>query len=131
MDELAKRLREDADDIEASVSDELDARIRASLAGAQPEKAATVRPRSRSPLFWFASSLTGIAGALALIAVVNLQQPEPVLPEATPRPLELPAIRWHAEAAVLTSPLEQEFEDLRSDLERAEEAVRQDIERLF
>ena len=129
MDKLAKRLREDADNIEASVSDELDARIQASLAGVQPEQPAT--HRSRSPLFWFASSLTGIVGALALIAVVNLQRPEPVLPEATPRPLELPAIRWHAETAVLTSPLEQEIEDLRSDLERAEEAVRQDIERLF
>lgn len=131
MDKLAQRLREDAERIEATVSDELDARIQASLAGAQPEKPATDRRPSRSPLFWFASSLTGIAAALAVIAIVNLQQPDLVVPEATPQPFELPSVRWHAETAVLTSPLEQEIEDLRSDLERAEEAVRQDIERLF
>ena len=130
MDKLAKRLRDDADNIEASVSDELDARIRASLAGVQPEKPA-VEPERRTPLFWWTSSLTGAAMAAAVIAIINLQQPEPAVPGATPQPLVLPSIQWHAETAVLTSPLEQEIDDLRSDLERAEEAVRQDIERLF
>ena len=130
MDKLAKRLREDADNIEASVSDELGARIQASLAGVQPEKPAAEAER-RTPLFWWTSSLTGVAAAAAVIAIVNLQQPEPAVPEATPQALVLPSIQWHAETAVLTSPLEQEIEDLRSDLERAEEAVRQDIERLF
>ena len=43
----------------------------------------------------------------------------------------MPTIRWQTETVVLTSPLEQEFEDLQSDLKKAEEAVRQDIERLF
>ena len=131
MDKLAKRLRDDAAKIDAAVSEELDARIQASLTGVRPEKPAAGTRRSRSPLFWFASSLTGVAAALAVIVIVNLRQPDPVVPDATLQPLELPSIRWHAETAVLTSPLEQEFEDLRSDLERAEEAVRQDIERLF
>jgi predicted ATP-grasp superfamily ATP-dependent carboligase len=51
--------------------------------------------------------------------------------EPAAQPLAIPSIRWQAETAVLTSPLEQEIEDLQSDLKKAEEAVRRDIERLF
>jgi len=131
MDKLARRLREDADRIDVTVSAELDARVQASLAGVQPEKPAAAARERRTPLFWWASSLTGVAAAVAAIVAVNLRQAEPVVPETTPQPLVLPSIKWHAETAVLTSPLEQEYEDLRSDLERAEEAVKQDIERLF
>ncbi len=133
MDNLAKQLRDDAERIKCTVSEELDERIRASLQGITPEAVAQPAPRSKSFSFWFASSLTGVAAAATIIAIVNLQGPEP-MPEATntvPTPLNLPTIQWHAETAVLTIPLEQEIENLQSDLKKAEEAVKQDIDRLF
>lgn len=133
MDKLAKRLREDAAHIECAVSVELDDRIRASLENIRPEQPAEPRPPRRPLAFWWASSLTGVAAAMVLIAVVNLQGSDPVATTTEPaaQPLVMPSIQWQAETAVLVSPLEEEYENLQSDLEKAEEAVRQDIERLF
>ena len=133
MDKLAKQLRKDADLIECTISPELDDRIRASLQGFQPEAVQAPIRESKSFSFWWASSLTGVAATFAIIAVVNLQAPEPVPGPAVtmPAPLILPSIRWNTETAVLTSPLQQEIEDLQSDLKKAEEAVKQDIDRLF
>ena len=133
MDKLAKRLRDDAAHIECAVSDELDDRIRASLENIQPQPPAEPQRAPRPYTFWWASSLTGVAAAIVLIAVLNLQGPDPVATTTEPatQPLVMPSIEWQAETAVLVSPLEQEFEDLQSDLKKAEDAVRQDIERLF
>ena len=133
MDDLAKQLREDAGRIECEVSPQLDDRIRASLEGMQPETAAQPRRQSRSLSFWWASSLTGIAAAIAVIVLINLQAPTPgpAVTEPVPQAFVVPTIKWQAETAVLTSPLEQEFEHLQSDLKKAEEAVKQDIDRLF
>lgn len=135
MDKLAEQLRADAARIDSSISPELDARIRASLQGVTPEPAAHRPPKRESKSFssWWMSSLTGVAAALVLIVVVNLQAPDPapVVSNSTPQPLILPAIEWHARTAVLTSPLEQEIDNLQSDLKKAEEAVKQDIDRLF
>jgi hypothetical protein len=133
MDNLAKRLREDAAQIECAVSEQLDDRIRASLENIQPQQPAQPERKARPPGFWWASSLTGVAAATALIAIVNLQSPTPGTPTTEPvsQPLVIPSIQWQAETAVLVSPLEQEYENLQSDLEKAEEALRQDIERLF
>jgi len=133
MDKLARQLRDDANSIECRVSDELDMRIRASLEGVSPDVPAEPQRRPRSQAFWWASSLTGVAAAAVLIAVINLVPPGPTDPvtEPAPQALVIPTISWKAETAVLTSPLEQEYEDLQSDLRKAEEALRQDIERLF
>jgi len=133
MDNLAKRLRDDAERIECTVSEELDERIRASLHGITPEAAAQPAPRSKSFSFWFVSSLTGVAAAATIIAVVNLRGPGsiPETTNAVVAPLNLPTIQWHVETVDLTSPLEQEIDDLQSDLKKAEEAVKQDIDRLF
>ena len=133
MDKLANRLREDAERIECTVSGQLDDRIRASLENITPQEPAQPARKPRPLTFWWASSLTGVAAAIALIAVVNLQGPTPGVPTTEPvsQPLVIPSIEWQAETAVLVSPLEQEYENLQSDLEKAEEAVRQDIERLF
>jgi hypothetical protein len=133
MDNLAKRLREDAAQIECAVSEQLDDRIRASLENITPQEPARPARKPRPPMFWWASSLTGAAVAIAVIAVVNLQGPNPGVPTTEPvsQPLVIPSIEWRAETAVLVSPLEQEYENLQSDFEKAEEAVRQDIERLF
>jgi hypothetical protein len=133
MDKLAKRLRDDAERIDAPISPELDGRIRASLQGVRPE---TSRPRAGKAAprwFWLASSLTGATAAVAAIVIVNLRAPEPgpVIADTQMPPLVLPDIQWRAETAVLTSPLEREIEDLQSDLKKAEEAVRDDFDRLF
>lgn len=133
MDKLAKKLRDDALRIDAEVSDELDARIRASLNSVVPEAPADRRPHGRTAPFWWWSSLTGVAAALAIIGIINIQKPDPAPPiaQTAQAPLQLPEIDWKAREAVLTSPLEQEIEHLREDLKKAEEAVKEDIDRLF
>ena len=133
MDKLAKRLRDDAERIDVTISEELDGRILASLEGVRPERAVAPAPVSGPRWFWWASSLTGVAAAMVLIAIVNLQDTSTGVPTTEPavQPLVLPSIEWQAETAVLVSPLEEEYEKLQSDLEKAEEAVRRDIERLF
>ncbi len=128
MDKLAERLREDAARIEVDVSDELDRRIEASLHATTPSATAPSRPPARPPLFWWASTITGVTAAVAVIAIVNLQiaeQPEP----ATPVDLmaTTPGIELNAEAAKLTAPLQEELDKLQSDLKKAEEKVRRDI----
>ena len=130
MDKLANQLREDAAGIEAQISEELDNRIRASLQNVTPESARQ-RPRAaRSPAFWWASSLTGVAAALGVIAVINLDRTAPSPQNQVPEPtahIVVPAIDLEIEAAMLTSPLTEELARLQADLERAEEAVRNDV----
>jgi hypothetical protein len=133
MDELAKRLREDAAKIDAEVSAQLESRLQASLAAIEPDAARKSRPQRRPAWFWFASSLTGVAAALAVIAVLNLG--DPTEPAAVPRvvannpaqPVTVPILDLEVEAAMLTSPLAQELEDLQADLKKAEEIVRGDV----
>ena len=73
MDKLANRLRKDAATIDAEISGQLDSRIQASLAAIGPETAPRQRePRRRPASFWLASSLTGVAAALAAIAVLHV-----------------------------------------------------------
>lgn len=133
MDKLAKRLREDAAKIDAEVSAQLDGRIRASLAGIEPETVRQTRPRSRHAAFWLASSLTGVAAALAVIVVLNVIEsnepasvPRTVVDNTLP-PITVPGLALDAEAVALTSPLVRELEDLRADLRKAEEVVRGDV----
>jgi len=129
MDKLANRLREDADKIEVSVSEELDHRIAASLQGITPEAAAG-KPRERArPLgFWWASSLTGIAAAIAVIVIINRQQVEEP-PVAVPANIvaAVPVFDLKAESAALTGPLQQELENLQADIRKAEKKVKEDI----
>ena len=129
MDKLAQRLRADADNIEVTISDELDSRIEASLHAASPERPRPAAPRARPPLFWLASTVTGVAAALALITVVNWQPVEEAAPpSATMVATELPPLRdLTTDTAVLTAPLQQELENLQSDLRKAEEKVKRDI----
>lgn len=131
MDKLAQRLKLDAEKIDVEVSDELDRRIMATLQGVQPERPQSV-PEQRPALFWWASSLTGLAAALVVIAIVNVR--DPVGGEPTPTtemsPVTVattPIIDWKTESAMLTRPLQQELEDLQADLKKAEEKVKQEI----
>jgi len=129
MDKLANQLREDAARINVTVSEELDSRIAASLRAVTPVAQSRPVAIARPPLFWWASTITGIAAALAVIAIVNRQATE--LPVATPAPVPVadvvPPIDLHLETAMLTAPLEEELEALQSDLKKAEEKVRRDI----
>lgn len=128
MDKLTETLREDAANIDVAVSPELDERIRASLEAVEPQRA---RPSSPAVPRWWLSSLVGAAAALGIIAFVNLD-PDPGVPESTAGLIEAeqaarelfmpPAMNF--EAAVFTAPLEQELDNLESDLRKAEQAVR-------
>lgn len=129
MDKLANRLREDAANIEVRVSDELDRRITASLERVAAEsRDASPRQKGRPPLFWWASSLTGLAAAIAVIAILNIEEP-PGPVSATPDNFvaDLPAIDLRAETAMLAGPLQKELDALESDLRKAEERIRSDI----
>lgn len=127
MDKLAQRLHDDAGKIEATVSDELDRRIAVSLQAISPEPAAPRVAPSRPLSMWWASSITGVAAVVAVIAVINLR-PEPAsMTEPENAPLALPFADWKPETAVLLSPLQQEYEDLQADLKKAEKALKDDI----
>ena len=133
MDKFTKKLREDAAMIDAEISAQLDSRVRASLTAIEPEGARQRKPARRPVSFWLASSLTGVAAALAVIAVLNINDSSE--PAAVPRtvsanpaqPLEIPALDLDVEAAMLTGPLARELEDLQADLKKAEEVVRGDV----
>jgi len=133
MDKLAEQLKTDAALIDVQVSDELDRRITAYLQGVTPERPDMPAKQARSASFWWASSLTGVAAALVVIVIINSQsQPkvEPVAQIAGTSPVPqvvTPTIDWKTESAMLTRPLQQELEDLQSDLKKAEEKVKRDI----
>jgi hypothetical protein len=132
MDKLAKQLKDDAARIDVQISDELDRRITASLQGVTPETPDTPRARPRPAVFWWASSLTGVAAALAIITVINsnsqIEGIPPVAPETSPVSMAaIPTIDWKAESAMLTRPLQRELEDLQADLKKAEEKVKREI----
>ncbi|MGI9248910.1 MAG: hypothetical protein ACR2QI_07820 [Woeseiaceae bacterium] len=129
MDKLANRLRRDAENIEVSVSDELDSRIAASLRSVTPKAESDSVARSRRPpMFWWASSLTGIVAAAAVIVIVNSLQPQ-APPAPTPANIvaAVPQVDWKTETAALTGQLQQELDDLQSDIRKAERKVREDI----
>ncbi len=121
------QLREDAAAINVEVSAELDDRIRASLQGVTPERPRESLPPAKPRSMWWASSLTGIAAAAALILVVNFNQPEPVAPQGETLVVPMLAPDLIFEKAMMTTPLEQELEDLEADLKKAEEAVKKEI----
>ena len=128
MDKLARQLRDDARRIEVSVSAELDRRIDASLRAVTPEvEDSRPAPVARPPLFWWASTITGVAAAVAVIAIANWRTPDqPELPPVSVA-AAIPAIDLKAETAMLTGPLQEELDRLQSDLKKAEEKVKRDI----
>ena len=131
MDKLAKRLHEDAARIEVAVSPELDVRIHASLQGIQQESSS--QPVSAKPAaFWWASSLTGVAAAMAVLAIVNLNTPPPetAVTEPPVTQFSFPQFSWKPKTAMLSETLEQELDNIQSDLEKAERAVKKDFDEI-
>ena len=128
MDELAKRLREDAARIDAEVSPELDQRISASLAATRPARDKARSPRVIGLPMWLASSLTGVAATAVVIIAINVgRDPNPAPDVTAEAPPVIPAVELEVVPAMLTGPLQEEMDALRSDLEKAEQAVREDI----
>ena len=132
MDKLAKRLRDDADQIEVMISPELESRIEASLQSVSQDSAAPVKSR-QSAWFWWASSLTGVAATLAIITVVNFSKPEPNvgITEPPQQAFSVPQFDWKLKTAMLTETLEQELVDIQSDLKKAEQTVRDDFDEIM
>jgi len=132
MDKLAKRLRGDADQIDVVISPELDDRIRASIEGVKQDSSAPTADR-RPASFWWASSLTGVAATLAVIGIVNLTGPEPETATTEPPApsFAMPQFDWKPQTAMLTETLEQELEDIQSDLKKAEQAVKEDFDEVL
>lgn len=136
MDDFENRLKRDADDIPVSVSPALRARIDASLHAVKPIRPARAR-RSAPARLWWASSLTGLAAAVMIIAVVNWNRPAPETaptvanhpqPAVTEPPLP---IALDIRTAEFASPLEEELERLQSDIEKARRSVRDDLDFTF
>ena len=140
MDELERRLKEDAQAVEAEVSPQLRSRIDASIQLARESKN-QMRPARSSNSLWWMSSLTGLTAALLVIAFINLTREEAVAPPAlTPVAENPPEVQerlfnetfpLQTRPAVLTDPLSQELEALQSDLEKARESVEKDLKRAF
>jgi len=130
MDKFTQQLRDDADRIEVVITPELDNRIRASLLSVRQE---THRPAVRGKLaasFWWASSLTGVAATVAIIGVLNLSDPDTGIAITEPPVAQfvMPKFTWQPKAAILTATLEQELEDIESDLKKAEQVIREDFD---
>lgn len=139
MDKFEQRLKRDADAIRAEASPEFRARIDASLQGIEPVRQA--RRKSSPAGLWWASSLTGLAAAAIVIALVNWNRPEQAIEPADtlatetdlPTEPELPVAPELLDfrTADFTSPLEQELINLQSDIEKARDSVQKDLDFTF
>ena len=128
MDKLAKQLRDDAQRIEVTVSEELDRRIDASLRAVTPEiEKSRPLPSGRPAQFWWASTITGVVAAVAVIAIANWRAPEQAVAPPVNLVATIPAINLKAETAMLTTPLQEELDRLQSDLRKAEEKVKREV----
>jgi hypothetical protein len=141
MDELKARLIEDAGEVEALVSPELQQRIDASLHAARETRSvAGGRPAKRNSL-WLISSLTGLTAAALVILVISWNQSPETVPQVQVAGQQLEVtdnalldgwnitggLSLNIESADLTRSLEDELVNLQSDLEKAREDVEQDI----
>jgi len=142
MDEFEKRLKRDAMDIDAGSSPQLRSRIDAAMLAI--ERIAPKRQeRSATSNLWWASSLTGLAAAAAVIALLNWNRPDPapaaaeqtafqVVPDAREYLQQIQGrLPLRTETAVFTHGLEDELTRLQADLEKARESVNRDFDFTF
>ena len=136
MDKLEQELKQDAAEIDATVSPELQARLDASL-HALESKAPPTRSSRPGLGWWWLSSLTGVAAALLLIVYLNradvVEEPavSPVAVESTPNIMIAPLaeIPLDIRSAEFADPLAQELENLQSDFEKAREKLGFDVDK--
>ena len=131
MDKLEKRLKDDANRIEAKLSPQMQERIRASLESTLPERPLPAGKRTPGVTLWWASSLSGLAAVAVIIAIVNwnstvepVQNVPPDWRMHSPFPLKTETAEW-------TAPLEEELKKLQADLEKARENVERDLKMSF
>lgn len=139
MDEFEKRLKRDAADIDAGISPQLRERLDANLRGTKRIKPVPESHTSGINIWW-ASSLTGLAAAVIVLALINWNRPsplevpaEPVATTTVPEFDELQSLEplRLVKTAEFTTPLEEELAKLQADMERARAVVRKDIEFTF
>jgi hypothetical protein len=140
MDEFEKRLKRDAQAVQAEISPELRNRIDASLRAVEPVKVIPGQ-RSAPATLWWASSLTGLVAVLLLVVVANLntRDSDPVQDNVAagmtepPMPIDVPLMlpSLDIRSADFTSPLEEELLKLQADIQRARENVREDVDFTF
>ncbi len=139
MDELERRLKSDADDIEATVTPALQARLDATLHALEPKSPPAAKPQSGIG-WWWLSSLTGVAAALLLIVYLNrgdvvAGDVTPVVAESTQDPTVVPLVEMPLDvrsaefADEFADPLAEELENLKSDFEKAREKLGYDLGR--
>ncbi len=142
MDEFEKVLKQDAASIRAEISPQLRERIEASLHSAGRD-APLQKQRLTTSHLWWASSLTGLAAAVIVIALVNWNRSpiEPDLPMLTDRDTApdhreymqqlQERLPLQAESGQFTHGLEEELVRLQADLEKARESFSKDIDFTF
>lgn len=145
MDEFEKRLKDDAAAIRVTASPELERRIEASLRDTRQVMPVGPEPRQQVSRLWWASSLTGLATAAAVILLVNWDRTtapemlpsqvadETVATRTVPAYVEQLHLRipLDARTAEFEAPLEEEMLRLKSDLEKARRTLAKDIEFAF
>jgi len=142
MDEFEKRLKQDAACIDASISPELEERLKASV-HSTGRAARETRPRSTTGGLWWASSLTGLAAAALILVLFNWNRAETDLDvPASMAGNTVPDYREYmdqlqdrlplnTETAEFVQGLEEELIRLQSDLEKARENVSRDMDFTF
>lgn len=135
MDELERQLRADAKRIQAETSVTLRKRIDAAVAAAGAQQPRKTRP----PIRWWSVALIGGAAAMLVVVLLDrpsidtLTNPPPPTARTVPEspPVQQTDFDLRAQPAVLTEPLEEELEHLKSDLEKAREGVAEDLRGSF
>lgn len=137
MNDFEKRLKDDAGNIRSDISPELQRRLDATIEGTERLPLMPERAKTTGSL-WLASSLTGLAAAIAVIALLNWDrgqiEPAPVRIADTPAVADQEEFRGfplNARTADLTEPLEEELLNLQADLEKARESVEKDLRSTF
>ena len=142
MADLDQRLRADAEQIAATASPELQARIDASLRATRRSRTVS-DPSPMTGSLWLVSSLTGLGVAALVLLLLNWNAPVETAPAnvvvETPATPDVggAAERWQMPPdlelrnAGVTGPLEQEMSDLQSDLERVRDKIERDLAASF
>lgn len=143
-------LRADAARIRAQVPAGTERRLEAALARERPPGYVLEPTKARRETFlrpWLAGSLVGVGVAALLVLLIGrlgndlpAPAPSPETSVADVSPGEMPSellqsfraqVPLKAETAELTAPLEQELENLKSDLEKARGEVERDLALTF
>ena len=150
MDNLDERLKADAESIPAEVSPELASRLKAAVEATRPIVQPQAEAPERSPLssftWWWMSSLSGAAAMLLIVFFVFRgaddaspgvgTAPAPIASTSEPAGAEMtPAVRiappvdipLTVQTADFAEPLEEELENLKSDIEKARAKLGDDI----